>query len=334
MGQSYSKDDLLKMYYHLKRGRIFTLKMHDAVKRGYIRSSFHTPYGEEAVGVGIVSAMKDTDYITLGHRLQTAMIMRYDTYEFICELYGLRDGIKKGAAYDYHLVDVNPNGPRILSGIGTLGGIVPMNVGFAFAQKLKKTRDVSVICHGDGGCSEGAVYEAWNIGALYKVPAVYVIVNNQWAMTVPLERQSAVPNIAEKAAACGLPMQIVDGNDILALREAMEVAIEKARDNQPNVVEVKTLRWEAHFFGQDNEYRHDKEKIKDGMEKDDCVKRYEDFLMQNGYIDQAYIDKLAAEITADIDSLIQKAEKGEKPKFEDIYRKEFIYASPETGGDI
>lgn len=334
MEYTYSKDQLLYMYHHLKNGRIFTLKMHEAVFKGLIRSSFHTPYGQEAIGVGIVSAMRKTDWLGFTHRLQTGLIMRYDMTKFITELFGLQDGIKHGSVFDYHLVDLKPDGLHILGGPGTLGGTVPLNTGTAWALKRQGKDEVCVIVHGDGGCSEGAVYEGWNLAALYKVPAVYVIENNKWAMTVPLRRQSSISIISEKAAACGLPVQVVDGNDILAVRHAMDVAIEKARKFEPNVVEMNTLRWDAHFVGQGNDYRDDKDAIKESMENDDCVKRFEKYLMEKGYIDQAYIDKLAAELSAAVDAAVEKASKSEKPKFVDIYRKEYIYANPETGGDL
>ena len=209
-----------------------------------------------------------------------------------------------------------------------------MNAGFAWARRLQGSDEVSVIVHGDGGCSEGAAYEGWNLAALYHTPTVFVIENNRWAMTVPLARESANPVISEKAAACGLSCQVVDGNDILAVRRAMDVALEKARRGEPNVVEMNTLRWEAHFVGQGNDYRTDKEAIQKGMEEDDCVKRYEAYLLGLGYIDQAYIDRLTKELEDKIDAAVEQASKSEKPRFDDIYRKEYVYANPETGGDL
>lgn len=331
---TYSKNDLLAMYHNLKRGRIFTLKMHECVNKGLIRSSFHTPYGQEAIGVGIISALRDTDWFSGTHRLQTAFIMRWDLVGFIGELFGLDTGTEGGLIFDFHGSDFSDGGMRFPCGLGTLGGVVPQQTGLAWSLKNQKKDEIVVVCHGDGGCSEGAVYEGWNLAALYKVPAVYVIENNGWAMTVPLERESANPNISEKAAACGLPYQIVDGNDILAVRKAMDVAVEKARNFEPNVVELKTKRWEAHFYGQTNDYRTDMDEIRDAMENDDCVKRFETYLMEHGLIDQDYIDKKTTELTEEIDAAIAKAASGNKPTFESAFRKDYVYATPETGGDL
>lgn len=334
MELSYTSEELLRMYRHLKFGRIFTLKMHEAVYKGLIRSSFHTPYGQEAVGVGIVSAMRDTDYLAYTHRLQTGLIMRYDVYQFIAELFGLNDGLMHGSAFDYHLADLGETGKHIMFILGTLGGTIPMNTGFAWAKRRQGRDDVGVIVHGDGGCSEGAAYEGWNLAALYKTPNVYVIVNNQWAMTVPLRRESAVEDISAKAAACGLPAQIADGNDILAVRAAMDRALEMARNGQPNVLELKTLRWEAHFVGQGNDYRDDKERIAEAMEHDDCVKNYEKALLERGVLTQADIDAFTAETERALDEMVERAGKSRKSTYDEIYSMEHLYATPETGGEL
>jgi len=335
MEYNYSNEELLKMYYNLKRGRIFTLKMHEAVYGGLIRSSFHSPYGEEHIGVAQMCAITQKDWWNGGHRLQTALIMRYDMKALIAELFGHEEGLFHGSAFDYHLSDYTDDGARKCFGLGTLGGSVAMNTGFAWALKHQKKDGIVLISHGDGGCSEGAVYEAWNLAALYKVPAVYVIVNNGWAMTVPLKRQTANPNISDKAAACGLSQQIVeDGNDILAVRHALDIGVEKARNYEPNVVEIKTLRWEAHYIGQGNDYRDDKELIEDYKKNNDPLIRYEKYLLEKGVIDQTYIDTISAEISAEVDAAFEAGKAGSRPKFDSIYKKEYVYANPETGGDL
>ncbi len=334
MSATYSNEELLRMYYHLKRGRIFTLKMHECVNNGLIRSSFHTPYGQEAQSVGMVSAMRDTDWFAGTHRDQPALIMRWDLKGLLGELFGLDTGTHGGLTFDFHHSDYRLDGARVINAIGTLGGMIPQDIGYAWALKQQGKDEIVVMCHGDGGCSEGSVYEGWNLAALYKAPIVHVIENNGWAMTVPLERETANPNIAEKAGACGLPYQIVDGSDLLAIREAMDIAIAKARNFEPNVVEIKAKRWGAHFYGQPNDYRDDLADIEDAMENHDCVKNYEKYLMDKGLIDQAYIDELSAKIEAEIDEAVREASKGNKPTYEAAFGMDYIYATPETGGEL
>jgi len=334
MDYGYSDKELLDMYYELKNARIFTLKMEDAVYKGLIRSAFHTPYGQEATGVAVIRAMKDSDWLGYTHRLQLALIHRYGMQPFMAEVFGLRDGCLCGSAFDYHLGDLREDGVRVLPMPGTLGSGPPVHAGFAWQRKRMGKDDVIVDVSGEGCCSEGTVYETWNIAALQKLPMLFVIENNQWEMSVPIKRQTANYNICEKAGACGLPYKIVDGTNILELRKAIDEGIAKARKCEPNVVEIKNLRWGVHYLGMPGDYRDDLELVEAAKRDKDPVKIYEKYLLDKGLIDQAYIDKVAAECTAEVDRCLEAAAKSEKPTFDDIYRKEYIYANPETGGDL
>jgi len=334
MDYGYSDKELLDMYYELKNARIFTLKMQEAVFRGLIRSCFHTPYGQEATGVAIIRAMRDTDWLGFTHRLQISLIHRYGMQPFMAEIFGLRDGVLKGSAFDFHLGDYSEDGLHVLSMPGTLGSGPPTHAGFAWQRKRMGKDDVIVNVSGEGCCSEGPVYEAWNLAVLNKLPVLFIIENNQWQISVPLKRQSANFNICEKAGACGMPYEIVDGTNILELRKTIEEGIAKARKCEPNVIEIKNLRWGPHFIGMPGEYRDDNDLIEEAMKNKDCVKIYEQYLMDKGLIDQAYIDKITVEITEEINRCMEAASKSEKPTYNDIYRKEYIYANPETGGDL
>ncbi len=329
----YSNEELLKMYRYLAQARIFTLKMHESVNAGYIRSSFHTPYRQEAVSVGTVCSAGENDWIVPTHRGQIICTMRMDMYRFIAEVFGKADGVCSGISFDFHASDYR-EGVRIPSPMAVLGGLVATYAGFAWSLKRHGSKEVAIAFTGDGQSSEGAVFEGWNLAALYKVPFVHVIENNGWAMTVPLHRQTANPNIAEKAKACGLPIQIVDGNDVLKVREAMDKAIEMARNNQPNVVEFKTLRWESHFYGQGDDYRDDRELLAESKAKHDCLANYEKYLLENNVCTQEYMDKVKAELDAEISDMVRRAAEAPIAPAEEIFKKENIYATPETGGDL
>jgi TPP-dependent pyruvate/acetoin dehydrogenase alpha subunit len=328
----YLPEDLRQMYCDLVRGRVFTLKMHDAVGSGKIRSSFHTPYGQEAGSVALLSAMRKTDWLAPSHRMQAATIMRFDMYQYICELISRRDGYKKGTVFDYHGCDFKEG--RILIPSGILGSIASTYTGFAWSRKAQGHDDVIVIGIGDGAASEGTVFEAYNIATLYKAPVLYVIENNGWAMTVPLERQSVNPNLSDRAKAFDMPAAIVDGDDILKCREVFDEALKIARGGQPNVVEIKCTRWDAHFVGQGDDYRNDRELVKEHMQKRDCVKLYEDFLLEKGVITEQFAKDLKEETVAHIDGLVEKADQSPLSEKDDVFRKDYIYANPETGGDM
>lgn len=330
---SYSTHELCEMYHQLAMGRIFTLKMHEAVKTGKIRSSFHTPYGQEAIDVGVINAMRKTDWFAPSHRDQIASIMRLDPYQYICEIFGKADGVQKGINFDFHANDFG-NG-RILPPDGLLGSICPTYTGFAWARRKAGYDDVVVIFLGDGAFSEGACYEAMNLAALYQAPVVIIVENNGWAMTVPFERQSANPNLAERAVPMGLEaMTVQNGCDVLEVRETLEKAIEHARGGKPTLVEIKCLRWEAHFFGQPNDYREDLDLVAEQQENNDPLKNFERYLLDNSIMSQADMDAIKQKLDVEFEEYVKKADACPPAKFEEIFRKDLIYATVETGGDL
>lgn len=329
--KEYSKEELLKMYYHLVNGRIFTEKMHEAVNNGDIRTSYHTALGQEAMCVAIGTALRDTDWMVPSHRLQPMVIMRVDLYKYIAELFGKRDGLNKGAAYDFHANDMENH---VAIPISTLGSVYPMYTGMGWSLKRRGKDEVIVVLQGDGGLSEGLCYEAWNFAALYKVPVVYVIDNNGWAMSTPLSRQSANPNLSDRAIPMGLSTQIVDGSDMLALRTAMDIAVEKARNFEPNVVEVKNLRWDGHYVGQRPYPREDAETVADAKINKDAVKLYENYLISNGYLSEEEAAHIKMACAEKIDECVLRARESEDTRFEDVVRKDYVYTMPETGGEI
>lgn len=329
----YSSEELLRMYQHLVRGRIFTLVMHEAVKQGRLRSSFHSPHGQEAGGIALLSAMGKQDWFAASHRVQSAAIMRYDVYQYMCELFSRRDGYRHGTVFDFHGSDFGEG--RMLIPSAILGSIASTYTGFAWARMRQGFDDIVAISLGDGACSEGSVYEAWNIATLYKAPVVYVIENNGWAMTVPLERQTVNPDISDRAKAFGMHTQIVDGDDLLACRRAMDTAVAMARKGQPNVVELKYKRWSAHYFGQNDAlYRNDMEEIKQHQVTRDCVTLYENLLLKYGVITPAYVEQFKANTEAEMVALSDKASAAPYTTKEDAFKKEYIYANTDTGGDL
>lgn len=329
----YSKQDLLDMYYHLVRGRIFTEKMHQAVNDGFIRTSYHTALGEEAYQVAAVSALRKDDWVVMSHRSQIAAIMRLPLYPYIAEIFGKKDGMHRGCGFDLHISDMTGPG-HVGVRMSTLGSNVPMYVGFSWALKKQGKDSVALLFVGDGAMSEGTCYEAMNIGALYKVPMVLVIDNNGWAMTTPLSRQSVDPDISNRAKAFNMPTFIVDGDDVTAIRRVMDEAVELSRKGQMTVVEVKNKRWGAHYYGQTNAYRDDMADIQDAMENHDCVKVFEKRLLEQGVCDEAHFAAVKEECTEEIDEAVAKAGAATLPTEADIYYKANIYATPETGGEL
>lgn len=329
----YSKEELLRMYYHLARGRVFTLKMHECVQAGYIRSSFHTPYGEEAVSVGVVTAMRDTDWWGPTHRTQPGAIMRFDVYQYIAEIFGKTDGMHRGSSFDIHTNDYGKG--RVPVGVGTLSTGLGNAVGIAWQEKRNGTDNIFVSQGGEGSWSEGICWELLNLCALYDIPIVHICTDNGWAMTVPAERQMYDRDYAKKAESFGVKAFKCDGADILSVREAADAAIEYTRtQGKPSFIHMTCIRWGDHFVGQGNNYRHDMDKVAEAMENKDCLKNYEKYLLENGVCDQAYMDKIKDDFAAELDEMIERAVAAPTPDASEMFKKEYIYANPETGGDL
>lgn len=327
---SYSKEQLVNMYDRLVKGRAFSEKMEEAVYAGLVMGSLHLPHGQEAIQVGIMSALTDKDYISGTHRFQIGLAERIGLQPLVNEILGRTTGVNKSVAFDFHCSDMDK---KVLQCMGTLGSTYPTYTGFAWALKQDKKDSVVVIVQGDGACGEGVVYEAWNLAALFKVPVVYVIENNKWAEGSPITTHHTVENVSIKASSM-LPTQVVDGNDVVAVRDAMEEAIKKARNFEPNVVELHTYRWKGHFCGDPQEYYMDMKKIEE-LKKTDCpLNRFETQLLEKGIITEEYCNNIKEDAKNELDEVFEKAKKDPFPTADDIINYDWIYASPNTGGEL
>ncbi len=326
-----TNEQLMEMYRDMAKSRVFAQKMEEAARRGLIRCSFHSPIGQEGGAVALMNALRDTDWIAPSHRMQGALLKRMDAYPYICELVCRRDGFKLGTNFDFHANNLKN---RVLIPTGIMGSNAPVYTGFAWGRKDEGTDEVVAICTGDGATSEGCVAEAWNIAKLHKAPVLFVIENNGWAISVPIERQSPNPNLAEKAAPYHMQTQIVDGSDVLACREAMERGLELARKGEPNVIELKYIRWGEHFVGEPGNYRTDNAEREKAMQEKDCLKNYERYLMEKGLLTQEYSDEYKKNLAAEFDEMLERVATAPLASKEEIFTKENIYATPETGGDL
>lgn len=327
----YSKEELLEMYENMATNRTFAVQMRDAIAKGYCRVAFHSGWGQEAVQTGIAYAMTDKEWFVATHRSQGVLMHKLGKFKFISEIFCRKTGVREGLTFDSHINDFEH---KILPQCALIGANQPIYTGFAWGLKQKKSEDAVVIEVGDGACSEGCTWEGWNLASLYKVPVCYVVVNNEWAMSVYQPDETPNPNISEKAAPLGLETQIVDGNDVLAVREAVEKGIKMAHNDIPNIVELKTLRWDTHLIGQRAFKRPDEEKLEDAMKNDDPLIRFGDYLKNNNLADDELLTEMKNKAEKEISETIEKAAQEGTLTPDKIFNKNLVYASPETGGDL
>src|ERR1043166_1546946 len=207
--------------------RAFEEKLEELYQRKAMFGSTHSYRGQEAIAVGVCSALQPTDLIASYHRGTGHLIAKgADLYKLLCECMGRADGYSQGSSGKMHMGDMSFG---FLGNTGTVGATVPTATGAALSAKIRGSKEVVVSFFGDGAANQGVVHEAMNLAGLWKLPVIYVCENNQYAMTVSLEKSVAIKHLSERAHAYGFEGKTIDGNDVKVVREETEKAAAKGR---------------------------------------------------------------------------------------------------------
>lgn len=276
------KDELLGYYGDMLLIRRFEEKAGQLYGMGLIGGFCHLYIGQEAVVVGMQSAAKEgdaviTSYRDHGHMLATGM----DPKGVMAELTGREGGYSKGKGGSMHMFSKEKN---FYGGHGIVGAQVPLGTGLAFAMKYRDTDNVCMTYTGDGAMNQGQVYEAFNMAALWKLPVIYVVENNKYGMGTSVERISASgSNLHDRGKAYGIPGDEVDGMDVLAVREAAEMAVAHCRAGKgPYILEMKTYRYRGHSMSDPAKYRS-KEEVNTVRSTSDPIDRVKNLLIEGGH---------------------------------------------------
>jgi acetoin:2,6-dichlorophenolindophenol oxidoreductase subunit alpha len=294
--------------------RAFEEKLEELYQRKAMFGSTHSYRGQEAIAVGVCSALQSTDLIASYHRGTGHLIAKgADLYLLLCECMGRADGYSKGRGGKMHMGDL---GFGFLGNTGTVGGTVPTATGAALAAKIRGSTEVVVSFFGDGAANQGVVHEAMNLAGVWKLPVIYVCENNQYAMTVSLEKSVAIKRLSERAAAYGFEGKTIDGNDVEAVYAATEAAAAKARSGGgATFLECITYRWDGHFGGDPGTGYRSKDEIEAWKQK--CpIKRLKEKLIQEGKLTEREFDKMSADVYAELDEVGKRAEAAPLPKKE------------------
>jgi len=247
-------EELLSRYRDMLLIRRFEEKAGQLYGMGLIGGFCHLYIGQEAVVVGLQANCKDGDHVITtyrdhGHMLACGM----DPKGVMAELTGREGGLSKGKGGSMHMFSKEK---RFYGGHGIVGANVPLGAGLAFANKYRGNDNVSMTYFGDGAANQGQVYETFNMAALWELPVVFVIENNQYAMGTAQARSTSTPDLYTRGQAFGIPGEIVDGMDVLAVQEAGGRAIQHCRSgNGPYILEVKTYRYRGHSMSDPAKYR-------------------------------------------------------------------------------
>ena len=248
------KEKLELMYARMMKIRLFEDRVKVLFAAGELPGFVHLYLGQEAVAAGACAPLNDEDYITSTHRGHGHILAKGGEFKYMmAELYGRSTGYNKGKGGSMHIA-----WPKlgILGANGILAAGMPIAAGAALSAKYRKSGQVTVCFFGDGASNEGVAHETMNIAAAFDLPLVFVCENNLYAVGTYQPSVRPIEDIADRANAYGMPGVVVDGNDVIAVYEVVDAAIERARTgNGPTLIECKTYRWHTHFEGEADTYR-------------------------------------------------------------------------------
>lgn len=298
-------DRLLRVHDTMRLVRALDERMITLQRQG--RAGFYGACtGEEAAVLGSAAGLRDTDWIVPALRQNSAMLFRgFPLSAYVSQVLGNSGDVMKARQMPSH--HASPS-VRQVSWSSCIANQLLQAVGIARAMRTRGTGDVVAGFCGDGGTSEGDFHVAMNLAALWKLPMVIVVQNNQWAISVPLSRQTLVTRIADKARAYGMPGLRVDGNDLFAVHESMAAAAERARSGGgPTLLELYTYRVGAHSTS-DDPSRYRDESITEHWRTLDPLARLEAHLAQAGLRGAAEVEALKARSVAEVDRAVKEAE--------------------------
>jgi pyruvate dehydrogenase E1 component alpha subunit len=306
--------------------RRFEERAGEAYSLGKIGGFCHLYIGQEAVAVGTMAALREDDYITASYREHGQALARgLSARECMAELFGKATGCSGGKGGSMHLFDASKG---FLGGHGIVGGHIPLTAGMAFAIKYRGGDQVAVCYFGEAAVNIGAFHEALNMASLWKLPAIFIIENNRYGMGTAVTRASAVQDVGERAGAYGMVSEAVDGQDVTAVFEAMQRAVERARTkSEPTLLEVRTYRFMGHSMSDaiSGTYRT-KEELEDERKRDP-IATWSQRLIAEGVMTEEEIRAMDAEVQAEVEDAVKFADESPEPEPEALFRD--VYAPTE-----
>lgn len=321
------KESLLRMYTTMLTIRRFEERVGELFAAGKLPGFIHLYIGEEAVATGVCANLRNDDFITSTHRGHGHLIAKGgDLKLMMAELYGRKTGYCKGKGGSMHIADIELG---ILGANGIVGGGPPIATGAALSARFRGTDQVVACFFGDGAANQGTFHEGLNLASIWKLPVLFVCENNFYGISMSQARHMHVADIADRAAAYDIPGVVVDGNDVIAVYEAANEAVKRARAGEgPTLIECKTYRYRGHFEGDPTVYRP-KEEVEEWLKKDP-IPRFEAKLLQMGVLTAEQASQIDQTIRAQIEAAVQFAETSPYPAaaelFDDVYTGEPVLA--------
>jgi len=312
---NYSKEELIGVYRNMIYMRTFEERLRRLFAKGVLPGILHLGVGQEACSAGTCFNLKEGDVIGSTHREKGVLLCQgIDLNAYMAEFYGKRTGSSKARGGDMHGA-IPKNGALGCNAI--LGPPQTIINGYAFAMKFRKTDNVAVTIFGDGAANRGEFHEGMNMASIWKLPTIFIIFNNGYAYNTPMSHATNVEDFADRAAGYGIPGAAIDGNDIIAVMDAVGEAVKRARAGEgPSLIELKTYSQHGHYAGEVRSYLP--EGLHEEWMKKDPVDRFEKLLVEQGFATQQDFDDIAAEYKALMDAAQKYAEMSPEPTREDF----------------
>ena len=317
----YSKETYKYWYESMQLQRKFEEKCGQLYGMQKIKGFCHLYIGQEACSSGSKSALKEGDkYITAYRDHGIPLALGTSPNAIMAELYGKITGASKGKGGSMHIFDKEVG---FVGGHGIVGAQIPLGAGLAFAEKYKKTGNVSITYFGDGAVRQGALHEAFNMAMLWKLPAIFVVENNGYAMGTSVERTSNVTELYTIGEAYDMPSEPVDAMNVEAVHEAVSRAAARARAGEgPSFLEFRTYRYRGHSMSDPQKYRS-KEEVEAYKDRDP-IEQVKYTILEHNILTQAELDEIDAKIKVQVQESVEFAETSPFPDKSEAYKDVYV----------
>ncbi len=312
-----SQKKLISLYRDMLLLRRFEERAAQKYTMGEIAGFCHLYIGQEAIAVGMQTQVSDADSIITTYRDHGLILANGgDPKVLMSELMGKESGCSKGKGGSMHIFDLKN---KFYGGHGIVGASVPLGTGLAFAHDYRNDGGISFTYLGDGAVNQGQVYEAFNMASLWKLPVVYIIENNQYAMGTSVERSSAVTDLYKRGEGFGIPGYRIDGMDVFAVIDAAKMAADHVRSGKgPILLEMKSYRYRGHSMSDPGTYRT-KEEIQGVKEHHDCINSIKSYLLDNDVATEDECKRHDKEVQGLVKEAVAFAEKANLPSESELY---------------
>ena len=317
-----NKEDYLNLYRKMYLIRLFEESCGENYSKGFIRGFLHLYIGQEAVAVGSIDSLEEKDYIVTHYRDHGHAIARgLSTNGLMAELFGKETGVSKGKGGSMHLFDSEKN---FMGGHAIVGAQMPLAAGFALASQYRKEDSVTMVYFGDGATNQGTFHETMNLASVWKLPIVFFLENNFYGMGTSVERiRSNGKSFSNMAEGYGIPSTIVDGMDVIAVKETTKEVVDKVRSgNGPALIEATTFRFQGHSMADPAKYRESSEV--DEWRKKDPVESFPEYIISSNIASKEEIEDVKKSVEDEMSAAVKFATESNEPDLESLSKDVYL----------